>query len=139
MLVAASEQRRLSISHLTNIRLWEEIKQCWESGDGSSGGENLFLVTKVYTTPACAYNYKTSLTDSDYYVVNIRHIRGAHEVPEDFNMRNSRFCTVVHRQRNVNSYTILERHEGFARQPLVSKKAHWLQVIQYVPLDLDYY
>lgn len=117
--------------------LWEEIKLRWESGDGRSGGENLHMVTKIYTTPACAYHHKTTLTNSDYYVVNVRQIHGAPEVPADFNLRASRLCTATHLQRVTDSYTVLEAHQAFARQPLSSKKNHWLQVILCVSLGSD--
>lgn len=133
LLIASYEYYRRSISALANQSLWQEIQLCWEPGDGRSGGESLYMVTKAYTTATCAYHHKTSLSNPDYYVVNIRQLRGNPEVPVDFKLRSSRLCTVTHLQRTTDTYTVLESHDVFARKPLPSKTPHWLQVIQCVP------
>ena len=133
LLVASAEHCRRTLS-ITNMSLWEEIKLNWEPGDGSSGDENLYVVTKVYTTPACAFHHKTSVVNSDFYVINMQQFGGYSQVPRDFQLRNSP-CSVGHFRSSTDRYTVLESHESVARKPLPSQKPHWLQLIQYISLS----
>lgn len=129
-LIASAEHCRRTLS-ITNTSLWEEIKSEWESGDGRSRDENLYIVTKVYTTPACAFHHKTSVVNSDFYVINMQQSGGYSQVPRDFHVRNSP-CSLEHLRINTDRYAVLESHEAFARKPLRSKNPHWLQLIQYI-------
>jgi len=123
-------KRELSIR---NLSLVEELRYQWEPGDGRSREESLYIVTKVHTTPACAFNHKAGATMFDYYVVNIQQINGTPRVPENFEICTTP-CSLLHYRQNRTPYTVLESHEGFARKPLWSKKPHWFALIQYVSI-----